>query len=112
MFDFLKGRKKNTPSFNPRLEIQKLAALSPPSTLVGLLQDNDHGEVQEIGKAFFLRRDKKLYSKNSALYLTTPDNLKIAKDQNLTCSIGGGITSEMLREWSHLAKLKIPVAYL
>ena len=68
MFDFLKGRKKNTSSFNPRLEIQKLADLSPPSALVGLLQDNDHGEVEEIGKAFFLRRDKKLYSKISLLW--------------------------------------------
>ena len=83
MFDFLKGRKKNTSSFNPRFEIQKLADLSPPSALVRLLKDNDHGEIEEIGKAFFLRRGKKLYSKNSALYLTTPDNLKIAKDQNL-----------------------------
>lgn len=83
MFDFLKGRKKNTSSFSPRLEIQKLVELSPPSSLVGLLQDHDRGEIEEIGKAFFLRRDKKLYSENGALYLTTPDNLKIAKDQNL-----------------------------
>jgi hypothetical protein len=41
-----------------------------------------------MGKAFFLRREKKLYTEGSNLYLTTPDNLKIAKDQNLTnCNV-------------------------
>ena len=37
-----------------------------------------------MGKSFFLRREKQLYSERSNFYLTTPDNLKIAKDQNLT----------------------------
>ena len=37
-----------------------------------------------MGKSFFLRREKKLYSESGNFNLTTPDNLKIAKDQKLT----------------------------
>ena len=50
-----------------------------------MIKDQKSGESEEMGKAFFLRREKKLYSEGENLYLTTPDNnLKIAKDQNLT----------------------------
>ena len=84
MFDFLKGRKKQSSAFDPRQEIQKLAELSPPSALIGLITNGDSDEAEDMGKSFFLRRDKKLYSERSNFYLTTPDNLKIAKDQNLT----------------------------
>ena len=84
MFDFLKGRKKQSIAFNPRQEIQKLAELSPPFPLIGLITNNDSDEAEDMGKSFFLRREKKLYSERSNFYLTTPDNLKIAKDQNLT----------------------------
>ena len=83
MFDFLKGRKKQSGSFNVRQEIQKLTDLSPPSALVAIVK-NKGDEPEEMGKAFFLRREKKLYSEGTSLYLTTPDNLKKAKDQNLT----------------------------
>ena len=58
--------------------------MSPPSALIGLIKINDSGEAEDGGKSFFLRREKKLYSKSGNFYLTTPDNLKIAKDQNLT----------------------------
>jgi hypothetical protein len=85
MFDFLKGRKKQVASFNPLQEIQKLAELSPPSALLAVIRDKN-SEPEDIGKSFFLRREKKLYSEGGNLYLTTPDNLKIAKDQNLTNS--------------------------
>jgi hypothetical protein len=84
MFDFLTRRKKQTSTFNPRQEIDRLAELSPPSALVSLIKDRESGELEDLGKAFFLRREKKLYSEGEHLYLTTPDNLKIAKDQNLT----------------------------
>ena len=84
MFDFLKSRRKHSSDFNPRQEIQNLAELSPPSALIGLIKINDSGEAKDGGKSFFLRREKKLYSESGHLYLTTPDNLKIAKDQNLT----------------------------
>ena len=84
MFDFLKGRKKQSSDFSPRQEIHKLTELSPPSALVSMIKDQKSGESEEMGKAFFLRREKKLYSEGENLYLTTPDNLKIAKDQNLT----------------------------
>ena len=88
MFDFLKGRKKQSADFNPRHEIQKLTELSPPSALVAMIKDNGASEPEDMGKAFFLRREKKLYSEGSNLYLTTPDNLKIAKDQNLaSCNV-------------------------
>ena len=84
MFDFLTGRKKQGPNFKPQQEVTKLVELSPPSALL-FLADNKSKDLNEaLGKAFFLRKEKKLYTENSHLYLTTPDNLKIAKDQNLT----------------------------
>ena len=61
MFDFLKGRKKQSGSFSVRQQIQKLAYLSPPSALVAIIKD-ENDEPEEMGKAFFLRREKKLYS--------------------------------------------------
>jgi len=84
MFDFLTRRKKQASTFSPLQEIHKLVELSPPSALVSMSKDKDESQSEELGKAFFLRRDKKLYTEGSHLYLTTPDNLKIAKDQNLT----------------------------
>ena len=87
MFDFLKGRKTHAASFNPLQEIQKLAELSPPSALLAGIRDKD-SEPEDIGKALFLSREKKLCSERGNLYLTTPDNLKIAKDQNLAnCNV-------------------------
>ena len=79
MFDFLKGLIKQSSSFSVRQEIQKLTDLSPPSALVAII--TNHGDKpEEMGKAFFLRRVKKLYSgEGGSLYLTTPDNLKKAK---------------------------------
>ena len=82
MFNFLTRRKKQTGTFSPRQEIVRLTELSPPSTLVTTDGQKDKGEV--LGKAFFLRRDKKLYSEGDHIYITTPDNLKIARDQNLS----------------------------
>ena len=84
MFDFLTGRKKQASTFSPQQEVSKLAELSPPSALVSMSNDKNEDTHEELGKAFFLRREKKLYTEGSHLYLTTPDNLKIAKDQNLT----------------------------
>ena len=84
MFNFLTRKKKQEKVFSAREEIDRLTELSPPSAVVTLLKGsskNDEGE--EVGKAFFLRRDKKLYTEGAHLYITTPDNLKIAKDQNL-----------------------------
>tara|TARA_Y100000588_G_scaffold368434_1_gene436332 strand:+ start:2650 stop:4158 length:1509 start_codon:yes stop_codon:yes gene_type:complete len=81
MFDFFSRKKNKGKTFDPRKQIDNLAELSPASALVYLEKENT--EHEELGKAFFLRRDKKLYSEGSNLYLTTPDNLKIAKDQNL-----------------------------
>lgn len=80
MFDFFRKKNKGK-TFDPKKQVDSLAELSPPSALVYLSKDN--AEDEELGKAFFLRRDKKLYSEGINLYLTTPDNLKIAKDQNL-----------------------------
>ena len=84
MFDFLTGRKKQGPGFKPQQEVTKLVELSPPSALLFLADDKSKDLNEALGKAFFLRKEKKLYTENSHLYLTTPDNLKIAKDQNLT----------------------------
>ena len=84
LFDFLTGRKKQGPTFKPQQEVTKLVELSPPSALLFLAEDKSKDLNEALGKAFFLRKEKKLYTENSHLYLTTPDNLKIAKDQNLT----------------------------
>jgi hypothetical protein len=41
-------------------------------------------DLEDLGKAFFLRRDKKLYTEGSNLYITAPDNLKsVESDQAL-----------------------------
>ena len=65
MFDFLKGRKKQKQSsgFDPRQEVQKLTELSPPSALIGLIKNKDSAESEDMGKSFFLRREKKIYSR-------------------------------------------------
>ena len=81
MFDFFSRKKNKGKTFDPKKQVDSLTELSPPSGLVYLSKDN--AEDEELGKVFFLRRDKKLYSEGANLYLTTPDNLKIAKDQNL-----------------------------
>ena len=47
MFDFLKGRKKHAASFNPLQEIQKLAELGPPATLLAVIRDKD-SEPEDI----------------------------------------------------------------
>ena len=83
MFDFLTRRKKQASTFSPLQELHKLVELSPPSALVSMSKDKGDSESEELGKAFFLRHDKKLYTEGNHLYLI-PEYLKIAKDQNLT----------------------------
>lgn len=85
MFNFLTRKKKQDRVFNPRQEIDRLTELSPPSALVTLMKGSSKSdEGEDVGKAFFLRRDKKLYTEGNHLYITTPDNLKIARDHNLS----------------------------
>ena len=81
MFDFFR-KKKQASSFNPQQEIARLAELSPPSTMISLIKKGED-EPESMGKAFFLRKDKKLYTEGSHLYLTTPDGIKSAKNRNL-----------------------------
>ncbi|MEW6752286.1 MAG: hypothetical protein AB1505_15085 [Candidatus Latescibacterota bacterium] len=84
MLSFLSRRKRAERTFNARLEIDRLTELSPPSTLVTLVKEGENVEAgEDLGKAFFLRREKKLYSEGEHLYITTPDNLKIARDQEM-----------------------------
>ncbi|MBT4503808.1 MAG: hypothetical protein HOC74_39105 [Gemmatimonadetes bacterium] len=85
MFNFLTRKKKQERAFNPTQELDRLSELSPPSSLVILIKKGEEKkEGEDMGRAFFLRRDKKLYTEGSNLYITTPDNLKIARDQNLS----------------------------
>lgn len=85
MLNFLSRRKRAERSFNAKLEIDRLTELSPPSTLVTLVKEGESVEAgEDLGKAFFLRRDKKLYSEGEHVYITTPDNLKIARDQEMS----------------------------
>ena len=78
VFDFFKKNKKQTgKGFDPRVEIATLGGLSPPSTLVYLpAPGKSDEEPEELGKAFFLRRDKKLYNEGTSIYITAPDNMK------------------------------------
>ena len=82
MFDIFRRRKKKGPEFSPRQQLERLTELSPPSTLVNLKDPPKNGGG-DLGKAFFLRRDKKIYTDGDSIYLTTPENIKISKDQNL-----------------------------
>lgn len=85
MFDFFFGRRKsNDPGFDPKLEIERLIEYSPPSALVYSHKSAANGGLEDLGKSFILRRDKKLYSEGPHLYITTPENLKLSTDQNLS----------------------------
>jgi len=85
MFDFFFGRRKSSdPGFDPKLEIERLIEYSPPSALVYNLKGTGNGGIEDLGKSFILRRDKKLYSEGPHLYITTPENLKLSTDQNLS----------------------------
>jgi hypothetical protein len=84
ILDALFGRKKKGPAFNPRVEIAQLAQMSPPSTLVYLPKPGDEtdDDPEDLGKSFFLRRDKKIYCEGSNIYITSPDNLKSSSSDN------------------------------
>ncbi|HJP30324.1 MAG TPA: hypothetical protein QGF95_07190 [Candidatus Latescibacteria bacterium] len=83
IFDSLFGRKKKGPAFDPRVEITQLAAMSPPSTLVYMPSPGgDDEDPDDLGKAFFLRRDKKIYSEGANIYITSPDNVKSSSTDN------------------------------
>lgn len=85
MFDFFFGRRRtNDPGFDPKIEIERLVEFSPPSALVYHLKGTGSGGIEDLGKSFLLRRDKKLYSEGPHLYITTPENLKLSTDQNLS----------------------------
>ncbi|MFH1570627.1 MAG: hypothetical protein ABIL09_21735, partial [Gemmatimonadota bacterium] len=86
MFDFFSRKKKQSRSFDPRAEIAQLAQLSPPSTLVYLPKPgNSDEDPEDLGKAFFLRRDKKIYAEGANIYITSPDNMKsTSTDQALS----------------------------
>ena len=84
MFDIFRKKKRKV-EFSTHQQLERLAELSPPSTLVSLVKKNQG--VEDLGRAFFLRRDKKKFSAGENIYLTTPENLKIAKNQNLNSQI-------------------------
>ena len=84
MFAFLTGRKKRGATFKPQQEVDKLVELGPPSALLFLSDDENNDQSEPLGKVFFLRKEKKLYTQRNHLYMTKPNNLKVSKDQNLT----------------------------
>jgi hypothetical protein len=49
--------------------------------LVYLSESDQATEPENLGQAFFLRQDKKLYTEGQNIYITTPENLKIVKNQ-------------------------------
>jgi hypothetical protein len=85
MFDFFFGRRRSSdPGFDPKIEIERLIEYSPPSALVYHVKGTGSSGVEDLGKSFILRRDKKLYAEGPHLYITTPENLKLSTDQNLS----------------------------
>ena len=104
IFDALFGRKKKGPSFDPRVEISQLSAMSPPSTLVYLPTPgaDPEDDPEDLGKSFFLRRDKKIYSEGANIYITSPDNLKSANSEISSLprrtSSTRGATATLVRE--------------
>ena len=75
IFDALFGRKKKGSAFDPRVGIAQLAQMSPPSTLLympGPGGDADE-EPDDLGKAFFLRRDKQDLEEGEASVLSLYD---------------------------------------
>jgi hypothetical protein len=42
----------------------------------------DDDEPDDLGKAFFLRRDKKIYSEGTSIYITSPHNVKSSAADN------------------------------
>ena len=74
IFDTLFGRKKKGPPFDARVEVSQLSGMSPPSTLVYLPTPGagDDDEPEDLGKSFFLRRNRKIYSEGKNIYITSP----------------------------------------
>ncbi|MFA6110948.1 MAG: hypothetical protein WDA75_19480 [Candidatus Latescibacterota bacterium] len=61
--------------------VQQLTELSPPSVLVYLEETGNGRKVDEnLGKAFLLQRDQRLYTDVNHLYITTPEDLKVASE--------------------------------
>ena len=58
MFEFLR-KKKQQKVFDPNKQVIHLTQLGPPSALVYLSTDKN-AEPENLGKAFFLRQDKRL----------------------------------------------------
>ena len=61
MFEFLFGKKKQTKAFDPLQQVGRMLKLSPSSALVSIKPSNDSAESEPLGKAFFLRQDRKLF---------------------------------------------------
>ena len=84
IFDALFGRKKKGPTFDAGAVISQLAAMSPPSNLVHLPTPgaDPDDEPEDLGKSFFLRRDKKIYSEGANIYITSPENLESSNSES------------------------------
>lgn len=61
--------------------VQQLTELAPPSVLVYLEETGSGRKLDEnLGKAFLLQRDQRLYTDANHLYITTPEDLKVARE--------------------------------
>ena len=81
MFNFLFGKKKQAKSFSADEQAGRLRKLSPSSALVSIKKADNEDESDPLGKAFFLRQDRKLFTQGRYIYITTPENLKSNKSQ-------------------------------
>ena len=85
MLGLFSKKKKQAKTLEVDQVIHRLADLSPPSTLVFLEQTAGGRKVDEnLGRAFFLQRDKKLYSEANHIYITTPEDMKVGRDANFS----------------------------
>jgi len=83
MLKLFSKNKKQKKQLDVGQVLRHLVELSPPSTLVLLTETSGGHKVDEdLGKAFFLQRDKKVYTDTNHIYITTPENLKVGREGN------------------------------
>lgn len=81
MLGLFAKKKNQTKTLDVGQVIHRLTELSPSSTVVFLEQTGGGRKVDEnMGKAFLLQRDQKLYSEANHIYITTPEDMKVDRD--------------------------------
>jgi hypothetical protein len=103
MLGFSRLPKKEAETFNPQEAAARLAELNPSSAQVQLQEGPGVAAPANLGKSFFLKRNRQLYRDGASFYLTTPDALK-AEQQAL---LQGGRAAVLLQFLHRQAPVKL-----